>query len=208
VTIAGHHNPVSLNNTFLELVQDNHLEQVVIFPTRHENMLDLFLANRPSLVNRCEPLPWLGDHGIVYIGADISAKLNKPVKMKIYIWKKANKDKLEYQASEMVKQFKGKLSLDRAINEIWDFFKSSILTILQESVPAKMSSSRISQPWINCTVKQMTRQKKRSFDKARRTKKKSDIARYRKLKNATQKNVEKHIKIMSRASSTQIYQAT
>jgi hypothetical protein len=125
-----------------------------------------------------------------------------------HIWKKANKDKLEDQASEMVKQFKEKFSLDRAINEMWDFFKSNILTILQESVPAKMSSSRISQPWINCTVKQMTRQKKRSFDKARRTKKKSDIARYRKLKNATQKNVEKHIKIMSRASSTQIYQAT
>ena len=58
VIIAGQQNPLSLNNTFLELVQDNHLEQVVTFPTRHENTLDLFLANRPSLVNRCEPLPW------------------------------------------------------------------------------------------------------------------------------------------------------
>ena len=105
-------------------------------------MLDLFLTNRPSLVNRCEPLPGLGDHEIVYIDTDISAKLNKPVKRKIYIWKKANKDKLEDQASEMVKQFKEKFSLDRAINEMWNFFKSNILKILQESVPSKMSSSR------------------------------------------------------------------
>ena len=122
-----------MNNTFLELVQDNHLEQVATFPTRHENTLDIFLTNRPSLVNRCEPLPGLGDHEIVYIDTDISAKLNKPVKMKIYIWKKANKDKLEYQASQMVKQFKEKCILDRAINEMCDFFKSNILKILQES---------------------------------------------------------------------------
>jgi hypothetical protein len=42
--------------------------------------------------------------------------------------------------------------------------------------------------------KQMTRRKKRSFDKARRTKKKSDIARYRKLKSATQKECRKAYK--------------
>jgi predicted membrane-bound dolichyl-phosphate-mannose-protein mannosyltransferase len=150
----------------------------------------------------------LGDHEIVYIDTNISVKLNKPVKMKIYIWKKANKDKLEDQASEMGKQFKEKFSLDRAINEIWDFIKSNILNILQESVPSKMSSTRFSLHWINRTVKQMSRQKNRNFDKARRTKKKSDIARYVNSKVPPKKNVEKHIKIMSRASSTQMYQAT
>jgi hypothetical protein len=40
----------------------------------------------------------------------------------------------------------------------------------------------------------MTRRKKRSFDKARRNKKKSDIARYRKLKSATQKECRKAYK--------------
>jgi hypothetical protein len=72
---------------------------------RHENTLDLFLTNRPSVVNRCEPLPGLGDHEIVYIDTDISAKLNKPVKRKKR-QKKKKKDKLEDQASEMVKQFR------------------------------------------------------------------------------------------------------
>jgi uncharacterized membrane-anchored protein YhcB (DUF1043 family) len=46
----------------------------------------------------------------VYIDTDISAKLNKPVKRKIYIWKKANKEKLEDQASEMVKHFQEKIN--------------------------------------------------------------------------------------------------
>ena len=71
---------------------------------------------------------------------------------------------------------------------------SNILRILQESVPSKMSSSRFSLHWINRTIKQISRQKNRNFDKARRTKKKSDIARYRKLKSATQKECRKAYK--------------
>jgi len=89
-SIIGHQNTLRTDSTFLDLVQDNHLEQVVTFPTRKEHTLDLFLTNRPSLVNRCEPLPGIGDHDIVYIDSDITAKINKPVKRKIFIWKKAN----------------------------------------------------------------------------------------------------------------------
>ena len=79
-----------INSTFLDLAQDNILEQVVTCPTRKEHTLDLFLSNRPSLVNRCEPLPGIGDHDIVYIDSDITAKINKPVRRKIFIWKKSN----------------------------------------------------------------------------------------------------------------------
>jgi hypothetical protein len=83
---------LQINSTFLDLVQDNHLEQVITFPTRKEHTLDLFLTNRHSLVNRCKPLPGIGDHDIVYIDSDIhvTAKINKPVKRKIFIWKKTN----------------------------------------------------------------------------------------------------------------------
>ena len=159
---------------------------------RHENTLDLFLMNRPSLVNRCEPLPGLGDHEIVYIDTDISAKLNKPVKRKK---RQKKKKKINWKTKHQKwLSSSEKFSLDSAINEMRDFFKSNILKILQESVPSKMSSSRFSQPRINRTVKQMTRRKKRSFDKAKRTKKKSDIARYRKLKSATQKECRKAYK--------------
>jgi hypothetical protein len=35
----------------------------------------------------------------------------------------------------MVKQFKEKFSLDKAINQMWDFIKSNIIKILQEDTP-------------------------------------------------------------------------
>lgn len=58
---------------FLDLIHDSNLEQIVSFPTRKDHVLDLFMTNRPSLVNRCEPLPGIVDHDIVYIDIDKQA---------------------------------------------------------------------------------------------------------------------------------------
>lgn len=63
---------------FLDLIHDticSNLKQIVSFPTRKDHVLDLFMTNRPSLVNRCEPLPGIVDHDIVYI--DITASKDK-----------------------------------------------------------------------------------------------------------------------------------
>ena len=68
---------------------------------------------------------------------------------------------------------------------MWSDVNSTLLTILENSVPAKMSSTRINQPWITREVKRMTRRKKRSFTKARKTRKPCDFQRYQQLKKAT-----------------------
>jgi hypothetical protein len=50
-SIIGHQITLRINSTFLDLVQDNHLEQIFTFPTRKDHMLDLFLTIGSSLVN-------------------------------------------------------------------------------------------------------------------------------------------------------------
>lgn len=85
-TVDNHYYPTSVNMKFLDLIHDNHVEQKVSFPTRKDHVLDLFLTNRPLLVNRCEPIPGISDHDIVYI--DITAKINKPTQRKIYLREK------------------------------------------------------------------------------------------------------------------------
>ena len=54
-----------------------------------------------------------------------------------------------------------------------------------------MSTSRFNQPWINQKIKQLTRQKKGSYEKARKTKRKPDDDRYHRLKSTTQKECRK-----------------
>ena len=51
--IEGKQNAVTLNTSFVECTRDNGLEQVVLKPTRNKAVLDLFLTNRPSLVEKC-----------------------------------------------------------------------------------------------------------------------------------------------------------
>ena len=143
---------------------------MVNFPTRGTNILDLFATNRPSLVNRCPPLPGLGDHDIVFIDSDITAKRTKPTQRKIYLWKKANIKDLT-AALDFQKEFVDKYSVTDSIQQVWtDIKKTNIIKMIDNHVPTKMSTKRFNQPWITTEVKRKARQKKRSNNKARKTK--------------------------------------
>ena len=43
------------------------------FPTRKSNTLDIFVTNRPGLVNKCIPIPGVWDHKAVYVESTILA---------------------------------------------------------------------------------------------------------------------------------------
>lgn len=125
---------------FLDLIHDSNLEQIVSFPTRKDHVLDLFITNRPSLVNRCEPLPGIVDHDIVYI--DITAKINKLTQRKINLWEKADNTKLEEMTRSINTDFHSKFHPMIPIQEKWGFIKKNLLKILEDSVTSKLSSKR------------------------------------------------------------------
>ena len=72
-----------INDCFLETLARTGLEQIVDFPTRKDNILDIILTNRPSLVNKCEGAPGLSDHDMVLLEAHAQATRAKPVRRKI-----------------------------------------------------------------------------------------------------------------------------
>ena len=55
----------------LTVVKDAFLDQIVSTPTRiteyTSNLLDLFLTNNRTLINKCEVVPGIGDHEAVYV---------------------------------------------------------------------------------------------------------------------------------------------
>jgi hypothetical protein len=67
-TIINRQYPIKTNHTFLEIVAVNGLEQIVDFPTRKDNTLDLMLLSHPAYKLRCKPLPSIGnsDHALSY----------------------------------------------------------------------------------------------------------------------------------------------
>ena len=66
-SVTGHQNPLAINRGFLETFEDIGLTQIVDFTTHSnpDHTLDLLLTNRPSLIQRCEPLPGVADHDAV-----------------------------------------------------------------------------------------------------------------------------------------------
>ena len=66
-TVSGNNYKKEINVTFLQAVENSGLDQVVDFQTRDDNLLDIFLTNRPSLIQSCKSLPGISDHEIVYV---------------------------------------------------------------------------------------------------------------------------------------------
>ncbi|CAC5417272.1 unnamed protein product [Mytilus coruscus] len=80
------------HNSFLELLYDHNLHQIVNIPTRKERILDLVLVNNPSNINKVSTLPPIGlsDHDIVYVESDIWLRRVREKPRKILKYNKAN----------------------------------------------------------------------------------------------------------------------
>jgi hypothetical protein len=78
-TVEGNNNSNRINKKILEVVEFCNLHQTVTQPTRKDNILDVFLTNRPTLTTRSTTLPGLGDVYMVFIGSSASAKMKRHI---------------------------------------------------------------------------------------------------------------------------------
>ena len=169
LTIIGNQNPTELNCKFIDTINDCGLDQRVNFNTRGDKTLDLFLTNRPALVNRCTCLPGIGDHDIVFIDTNLKPSRAKPSKRKIYLWKKADVVSMQTKTRDLQRELQDSCWAEMDTESMWEKIKTSITKIMNDHVPTKLTSSRFNQPWVNTDVKRICRKKKKYFWKARQT---------------------------------------
>ena len=151
-SIVSHNYPIPINKSILDMIQDLGAEQMVDFPTRKDSILDIFVTNRPSLVNKCTPIPGLSDHDIVLIDANIVHSRQKPARRLIYLWNKANLIEMEQDIAAFSRSFTTENSETTPINTLWATFKKKCMEVLQRHVPSKYTSTRYSQSWCNRTI--------------------------------------------------------
>ena len=205
-SIEGNQYPKNTNSAFLDIVVDLGLEQQVDFPTRvdpktkKENILDIILTSHPSLRVRCKPLSAVGlsDHDIVLYDTSINPYRAKPQRRKIFLWNKANTEEIRNDVKTFAYKFKD--SNFQSVCAMWDYFKSSIQAIIDQRVPSKLTPARFTNPWINTEIRRAIRRKQRAHTKCRRSKKKKDIDRYKKL--------QKEVKFMIRIANKKYIENT
>ena len=147
--ISRNQNALGVNDAFLTLVEDIGLQQMVDFPTRNNATLDLFLTKRPSLTNRLKPIPGISDREALFIDSDVQAKLRRPTSHKIFLWKKADLEKLQNDMQAFCQSFISKFSTSHPVDSLWTALKNGCLNVLGSNEPSKMATERYSQPWIN-----------------------------------------------------------
>ena len=145
-SVIGHQYSKSINDCFLSTFNDLGLTQIVDFCTRHGNILDIFLTNRPSLIRRCIPLPRLSDHEMVFTVSDVQAKRLKPVPRKILLWRRANVSDIKSRLSYFASNFTSTYSVDTPVNTLWNAVVHELLHIISDCVPSKIATTRFNQP--------------------------------------------------------------
>ncbi|XP_072020312.1 uncharacterized protein [Amphiura filiformis] len=187
-TIVSHQYKISINQSFLQMLDATGLEQVIDFPTRGDNILDIVITNRPSLVNRCCSLPGLSDHDVVFMDMNVRAFKRKPIRRKILLWKRTDFDSIIQRLKKWAENYTSTYSTSTPVEELAEAMQSELDQVIEEHVPSKLSSTRYSQPWFNSSTKSASRRKARAFKKARRTGRIKDWKRFRHLKKESQKS--------------------
>ena len=185
-TVEGHQYSNAINTAFLSAFQELGLSQIVDFPTRLHNTLDLFLTNRPSMISKCTAIPGVSDHEMILTISDIQAKRIKPVSRKILLWNKANIDNIRNDLSTFSSNYLTEVTINTPVEEQWKIISRHLTHILDDLVPSKMSTTRFNQPWITRQIKRLAKKKSRSYNKAKQSNDPRHWQRYKSLKKQMQ----------------------
>jgi len=149
-SITTYRYPFSINQRALDMTHDCGFAQTVNFPTRNDNILDLFFTNRPTLVQKCYSDPGISNHEIVMVTLEPQSFYNSINSYKIYLWNKANFSELKENMCNFAAEFCGHSSVEI----LWMHLRDKLLFLLDRFVPSKLKNNN-RQPWIKKNIRQL-----------------------------------------------------
>ena len=153
---------------FLSTIADYNFTQVVTEPTRKDNILDLFLTTNPTLINKVNCSPGLGDHDVVSAEALLKPTLHKQKPRKVFIFSKADwptlKAKMKLYQQSFLSNHHG-----QTVEQLWTDFATTLDKLVQECIPAKLIRGKSSLPWITQEIKRLIRKRDSLYRKFKRS---------------------------------------
>ena len=182
------------------------IDQIVDFPTRKDNILDLFCTNQSSLINKVKSIPGISDHNIILVGASCNPKRSiKNTQHKIYLWKKTNMNDLKNLTSKFESELLTKFDTKTTVNQWWIKFKDGINKIIEDNVPSKMTKSKFTNPWANTKIDKLCKQQRKASNKANKTGKQEHKDKYKQIKASAQREIRRaHSNYMQEIISPQL----
>ena len=152
---------LSEGEKFIEIFNDHRLEQLVHFPTRERNTLDLIIASLPRQFLDIQSPNRLSDHAIVSGTMKIVIPPIKKPRRKVYRYQKGDYESMRSDALKFAKErnFNG-YSDSRSGQENFNLITSLIHDSADKHIPSKTSRYVSSVPWITPAIRMKIRRKK------------------------------------------------
>ena len=155
---------------FIEILNDHHLEQLVHFPTREKNTLDLIITSLPTQFLDIQSPDRLSDHDIVSGTLKIVIPPIKKPRRKVYRYQKGDYESMRSDALKFAKEryfngYSDTISVQENFNLITSFIQDSA----DKHIPSKTSGSASSVPWITPAIRRKIRRKNATHAKAKKS---------------------------------------
>ena len=109
-----------------------------------------------------------------------SKKRSKPNKKKVFLWKRADINKIKNHVNTEIASFIKNNDINTPTNQLWQIFKE-LTNSAMAFVPSKTTLPRYSQPWITLKCKRLCRRKKRVYNRAKGTNRLEDWQKFKLL---------------------------
>ena len=164
------------------------LSQVVSEPTHlcsngSSSLIDLIAVSSPSLFQSCKTIPPLSssDHlGLSFESQwkHASQPQSHPKRM---VWRYAHAD--WQMANNLIEETDWQSLITGEVDTSWNNWQNRLLEIMRECVPHRRLPPRHNLPSLSKSLVQLMRRRNMLFSRSKRSKKKSDFERYKKLRN-------------------------
>ena len=154
----------------IDIMNDHGLEQLVNFPTRERNTLDLILTSLPGQFADIHSPDKLSDHDIVSGTLKIAIPPIKKPRRKVFRYQKGDYESMRAETLKFAKEryFNG-YSDTRSVQENFNLITSFIQESADKHIPSKTSRSVSSVPWITPEIRRKIRRKNATHAKAKKT---------------------------------------
>ena len=154
----------SVGKVLVDIMNDHGLQQLVNFPTREENTLDLILTSLPGQFQEVHSPDKLSDHDMVAGTFKVFIPLRKKRRRKVYLYQKGDFDSMRRDSSNFAKDkyFSGR-SGSRSVQENFNLITSFIQEAVDKYIPSKTSRSVASVPWITSEIRGNIRKRKKKL---------------------------------------------
>ena len=169
--VSGKNKPqygMRLNQTLMDLANDNMLSQMQHSPSRGDNILDLIFTTIPDQIRKVETVPGMSDHDAVAVELDTTVKYACKKPRKVFLYKKGNMDGLRDDMEKYKDSFLNSNPMSKDVETNWTEFKSEVFHQMEKHIPQKQVSSWQDVPWMKKSIKRQIRKKKRLWKKAKR----------------------------------------